>query len=83
MCVNPMLLTKNETADAEEPVHGIQPPSDQDLQLGSHLSNNEVEQPVRGSGQGYTLGADGQGHDLKRLLSTHTNSDHVTHTSGG
>ena len=64
-----MPLTKNETADAEEPVHGIQPPSDQDLQLGSHLSNNEVEQPVCGSGQGYTLGADGQGHDLHGLLS--------------
>lgn len=44
------VLTKDETADTEKPVHGIQTPFNDLLQVGRHLSYKEVERPVSSSG---------------------------------
>jgi hypothetical protein len=45
-------------------MHRIQLPSYYFLQGGRNFANQEIERPVRGSGDGDTLRTDGEGKDL-------------------
>lgn len=59
--------TNYETTGAEESVHWIQSPCQNFLKIWCHLPDNEIEEPVGGGRQRYTLRANRKWHDLSPL----------------
>lgn len=60
-------VNDNKAAHAEEPVHRVQSPLDDLLQIWCDESHDEIEEPVRCGRQGYTLRPDSKRHDLWRV----------------
>lgn len=56
--------TNYETTGTEESVHWVQSPCQNFLEIWCHLPDNEIEEPVGGGRQRYTLRANRKWHDL-------------------